>query len=396
MQNYLKFYSLISSVLFILIFGSCDRSKDDDAQDKTILEGTISQNYKDKTLFLKYINDGNLVTSSKTPSENGKFEFELDSISEYPLLATLSFDTVNYAPKVPLKNQFLGFARFKFGTSNPAEHGHATDRKIFIISKGKNQIEIEDSLKTSKVSSKINAELDTLYHQINVNKDSSLYATKRFVETMDLKYSEKNSKFSKQIDEYIAGFIKDHSNSFSSVFALYTKPYLQVSDTSLVKAIDPKLRNHSLIKDHLTDIQKKVNSVEAGDTISNFSLKDQNGKTIEFKDIKAKYVLVDFWASWCAPCRKANKEIVKFYSDYSREDFEIISVSVDSDEEKWKKAIAQDKINWIHLLDENDKVNNKFTVFGYPTAFLLDPDRVVLDKKIDPEELKMKLDELLN
>lgn len=396
MQNYLKFYRLIFSILFILIFGSCDRSKDDDAQDKTILEGTISQNYKDRTLFLKYINEGNLVTSSKTPSENGKFKFELDSISEYPLLATLSFDTVNYAPKVPLKNQFLGFANLQFGLSNPAQYGHATDRKIFIIFKGKNKIEIKDSLKTSKVSSKINTELDTLYQNINVLKDIKMENTKLFNDTKDVKYLVENSKHDKKINNLLDAFIKDHSNSFSSVFALYTKPYLQVSDTSLVKAIDPKLRNHSLIKDHLTDIQKKVNSVEAGDTISNFSLKDQNGKTIEFKDIKAKYVLVDFRASWCAPCRKANKEIVKFYSDYSREDFEIISVSVDSDEEKWKKAIAQDKINWIHLLDENDKVNNKFTVLSYPTAFLLDPDRVVLNDKIHPEELKKKLDELLN
>lgn len=75
-----------------------------------------------------------------------------------------------------------------------------------------------------------------------------------------------------------------------------------------------------------------------------FSLKNNEGKMVSIDDFKGKTILLDFWASWCFPCRIANKSLVKLYSKYQNKNFEIVSVSVDEDEKKWHKAIKKDKL----------------------------------------------------
>ncbi|WP_281631445.1 TlpA disulfide reductase family protein [Flavobacterium luteolum] len=133
-----------------------------------------------------------------------------------------------------------------------------------------------------------------------------------------------------------------------------------------------------------------------GTSIANFSLKDKDGKAYSAKDIVAgkKYILVDFWASWCGPCRKEIPNLKTAYAEYAPKGFEILSVSIDKDEKAWQKALGQENMQWHNLLDD-DKVSKSFNVKAIPATYLVDSKGVIIGDNLRGAELEAKLKELL-
>ncbi|WP_433765708.1 redoxin domain-containing protein [Flavobacterium ginsenosidimutans] len=133
-----------------------------------------------------------------------------------------------------------------------------------------------------------------------------------------------------------------------------------------------------------------------GTSIANFGLKDKDGKTFNAKDIVSgkKYILVDFWASWCGPCRKEIPNLKTAYAEYSNKGFEILSVSIDKDEKAWQKALVQENMQWHNLLDD-DKVSKAFNVKAIPATYLVDGKGVIIGENLRGAELEAKLKELL-
>jgi len=109
-------------------------------------------------------------------------------------------------------------------------------------------------------------------------------------------------------------------------------------------------------------------------------------------------VLLDFWASWCRPCRAANKELVKLYDKYKSKGFEIYSVSLDEEKADWAKAIKQDKIKWLQVNDPgkwDSKTAVDWNIYAIPTTFLIDKEGVLLAMDLEGKGLERALKELL-
>jgi thiol-disulfide isomerase/thioredoxin len=139
---------------------------------------------------------------------------------------------------------------------------------------------------------------------------------------------------------------------------------------------------------------------KAGSLAPEFTVKDINGKQLSLNDYKGgKYILIDFWASWCAPCREELPYIKELYKKYSKEGFEIISITQDKDLEAWKKAVLKDKIeSWRHFstLENNDSILKDYFVYGIPHKILIDKNGKIIGKwKGGGEKNKQDLQNLL-
>lgn len=144
----------------------------------------------------------------------------------------------------------------------------------------------------------------------------------------------------------------------------------------------------------VSEPREKVPVVSVGDLAPDFEQSDVSHKPVKLSDFHGHYVLVDFWASWCKPCRKVNPDLVKLYNKFKSEDFSILGVSLDKDEEKWRGAIEADKLDWYHVSDLQgwkNEVAIQYGIKGVPQNLLIDPEGKVILKNASVTELEEKL-----
>ncbi|MFD2037322.1 thioredoxin-like domain-containing protein [Belliella marina] len=142
----------------------------------------------------------------------------------------------------------------------------------------------------------------------------------------------------------------------------------------------------------------KYSKDEIDQFIKEFSQESLNGELVSIRDLRGKYVLVDFWASWCGPCRKENASLLKVYQEFKNNGFEILGVSLDSDRRSWEKAIQADKLDWLNVSDLKGGENEVAKMFGVdaiPDNILIDRDGKIVARRISLEELEHLLSEVL-
>jgi len=135
-----------------------------------------------------------------------------------------------------------------------------------------------------------------------------------------------------------------------------------------------------------------------GQNAVDLSLPDLNGKTVSLSEFKGKVVLLDFWASWCGPCRHNNPRLVKLYNKFHDKGFEIYGVSLDEDTKSWKKAVRNDKLNWVQVIDDKGWDAISIVTYGInfiPSSFLIDRDGVIRTINAEGSELESSVKDLL-
>ena len=148
------------------------------------------------------------------------------------------------------------------------------------------------------------------------------------------------------------------------------------------------------------EAQKKALGIEIGATAPDINLKDPNGNLVQLSKLKGNVVLLDFWASWCRPCRAENPNLVKLFNKYKTNKFTVYSVSMDKNKQKWLDAITQDQLSWKNHVSElqgwNSTAGTKYGVSSIPSTFLINKKGEISGYNLKGEQLEKKIIELLN
>jgi len=194
-------------------------------------------------------------------------------------------------------------------------------------------------------------------------------------------------------------FIKAHPNSIVSaeILSVYSTVYGKEETKALFQLLSEENKSSKYGK-MIADYIKLNKQPKIGDEFADFKMKDQNGKALKLSDLKGKTVLLDFWASWCAPCRKENPNLVRIYKKFKPKGFEIFAVSLDEKKNKWLDAIKNDRLDWYHVNDLKGNGNHAallYGVEGVPDSFLIDENGIIVARDLRGKELEQLLNKML-
>ncbi|MBI9055911.1 MAG: AhpC/TSA family protein [Bacteroidales bacterium] len=386
----MKKLTLILSLIFIL--SSCNTEPD-----FFTVSGEISNANGEKLYLVELQTNNILVLDSTILNDKGTFSFK--GQTSVPKFYAIRTNSNNYLTLI-INNldQIHVTADIDYLAKNATITGSEQSENILVL-----RTKLEDSIE----------KLDSLaaYYQsligswkINQVKDSLNIASQKIIE---------------EHTDYTKDFILENKNSLSGLMALYQQiaprryvlslnehfEYFNMVDSALTNSIpesDAVKALHSQIEEYKRqkNIDDEINTVIGiGATAPDIALPNPEGDTITLSSLRGKYVLIDFWASWCRPCRVENPNLVKSYKKYHDKGFEIFQVSLDKKKDAWLNAIEKDELNWLHVSDLqywNSTPAKIYKVEGIPASFLIDKQGRIIAKNLRGDILEAKLSELFN
>ncbi len=219
------------------------------------------------------------------------------------------------------------------------------------------------------------------------------------IDSVQLALQARYEKLMAQREGYVRNVIDTGKSALVSLAAIsYLTPD---KDFESYRKVSEQLQLALPNSSYTAEFSGKVSQMQKlarGSQAPEINLASTEGKNIPLSSLKGKYVLIDFWAAWCGPCRKENPNLVKLYAKYKDKGFEIYGVSLDNNKEAWLKAIQDDKLTWLHVSDLqrwDSPVAKLYNIEGIPNSYLIDPQGVIIEKGLRSEALDVVLGKLL-
>jgi len=236
--------------------------------------------------------------------------------------------------------------------------------------------------------------VDSTYEEVCKNKD------KAALDSIEKTYTQIYKDFDKEKDNAIIAYAEQNPTSVFSAWTI-SKNMLYVPDLDAFKKVygsfSPTVQGSVYGK----KIKKAIDLAERvaiGNPALDFTMNDTAGTPVSLSSFRGKYVVLDFWASWCHPCRHENPYIVAAYNKYKNKNFTVLSVSLDNQKQAWLKAIHDDGLTWTHVSDLKlwkNAVASMYGIKSIPTNFLLDPDGKIIGRNLMNEDLDKTLAKVL-
>jgi thiol-disulfide isomerase/thioredoxin len=359
----------------ILLFFACDS-----ASSYKITGHISSDSMNGKMVYLEnhlwHMNLSSLKVLDSAIIKNNKFEFKGSTDSTYMALLNVDNNVVMML--------FVESGKIQVDIPEDVNKSVATGTK---------QNDLLKSYKEALESSR--SKLTELMQQAN-----SPEQTEEFMRDMNKKYEE----IMGEMLQTSIKFLDESPESLFSAFVLAGSLAQGIDADALQNGydkLDDKVKNGALGNILLQTLTRmKVTEIVAGETYRDLTMNTPDDTEISLSDYvgQGKYVLVDFWASWCGPCRQENPNVVALYKEYKNKDFEIVGVSLDNNKDAWIKGIKDDGITWPQMSDlkgwDSESVM-RYGIKGIPYTVLLDKEGKVIETNLRGEKLKNKLKALI-
>lgn len=339
---------------------------------KFVINGTIDSDADQ--VFLHRQMDGSLTIVDSVKLKDKAFQFSGEI--EYPEHVYVTFDKKNHT------GFFIENDTIQIDITNLEE-------KEFTV---KNSATDAEYRKFTSSLSEFDDKLKVLADKYYETKENG---TEEELAQIDVEYDSLNGTK----NEFIKSHVNSNPNSMTTPYIIARNLLYDLDAPALKEYIDAfsdevKKSKHAVnLQERYTTIEK----LEVGKVMENFSQLSTDSVLVNLTDFEGKYVLIDFWASWCGPCRAENPNVVRAFNKYKDQGFTVLGVSLDNNRENWLSAIEKDELTWTHVSDLKgwkNEVSQSFGIMGIPASYIIGPDRTILAKNLREEDLQEFLAEL--
>lgn len=371
----IKIKQIVAIIIIALVAVACGNSTEKaliTTPSFTIMASIDSLAYS--TAYLAQYKDGGFVKSDSAVIEEGTFSFA--GSVESPNVQYILFDDSKDRIIVFIENSDISIAGVDLQKENIKITGSALNTQLeqFIV-----------EVKTYEVELKV---IVDEYYAAEAAGDEAL------LKIADQKYTVQDSLKIAFVEGYIY-------NNLNSVIAPYLSlRYMMEKDVAELEKLNNSFAAEIKNSEYVKLIEERIalaKGTQIGQAAPLFSMNDKDGNPISLESFKGNYVLIDFWASWCAPCRAENPNVVAAYAKYHDKGFDILGVSFDEKKDKWLNAVESDHLTWSHVSDLKgwgNAAGQLYGVRGIPHSVLVDKDGVIIAKDLRGEELHEKLAEI--
>lgn len=367
----------ISLIIFVLAiaFTACNRTS-------YTIDGSFAENtYDGKTVYIYHETDDSLGMQER-------------EVIDSAVVADKKFKVQGTAPD----NKSMGLITVGKFEDMVGYDDSAFPPVNFVLEPGTIKFSYDKS-NISVSGTPTNDELNKVYEEISkiLAVRNEMIASGKTGQEAAEEYRQRVEPISKELHNVTYNFTKANMDNqvgefyFQASLGMFTKEQIN----ELVQLSDSTFRNRNRIKTFIESINRVI--PEVGQPYRDVRLVDSNGNTVPLSDYIGtnKYVLVDFWASWCAPCIEEMPALARIYSKYKPQGLEIVGVSVDDDRTKWLDAVKAYKMSWVQLADASTEATEIYGIQTIPHTILIDASGTIIAKDLRGAELENRLAELL-